>query len=235
MSTYSEAQLFTNTQSVPDEPGAAPRYICQTTKMYEATEPLPWWDLRQYVFDVLTGNHSAALVLRRLWLAMLRASLRHTPIAWRLVKAFRDWNHLWLTGLPTPAVEGKVPPGARTPSGRLDLKPGEWVRIKAQAEIEDTVDQHGKNRGISFDPNEMAPYCGSTVRVQRSVTQIVDELTGKMVHMKQPCIMLEGVTCNGINSAHRLNCPRKTSSYWRELWLERVVPTTGSQDASGPA
>jgi hypothetical protein len=40
--------------------------------MYAATQPLAWWDVRQYVFDVVTGNHSTARVSRVLFLAFLR-------------------------------------------------------------------------------------------------------------------------------------------------------------------
>lgn len=218
----SEAQLLTNAQSPPNAPGAEPIYSCQATRLYDATEPLAWWDLQQYIFDVLTGNHSVKQVARKLWLATLRAFLRQTPLGWRAVKAFRDWNHVWLTGLPTPSVVGKINPSMKTPTGRLDLKPGESVRIKSQAEIEETLDQRGLNRGLSFDPNEMAQYCGRMVRVKSSVSKIIEESTGKMLHMKQPCIMLEGVVCNSENSPRRLNCPRAIPSYWREIWLERI-------------
>jgi hypothetical protein len=54
------------------------------------------------------------------------------------------------------------------------------------------------------------------------VTKIIDEPTGKMLHMKQPCIMLEGVVCNAEYASCRLNCPRAIPSYWREIWLDRV-------------
>ena len=57
--------------SVDDEPC----YSCQATKLYDATEPLAWWDLRQYVLDVVTGNHSAGRVLRVMWLALLRSAV----------------------------------------------------------------------------------------------------------------------------------------------------------------
>ena len=112
--------------------------------------------------------------------------------------------------------------GTAGPTGRLDLKPGECVRIKTQMEIEKTLDKNGKNRGLSFDSEEMAPYCGRVVQVQKAVTMIIDEPTGKMRHMKQPCIMLEGVVCQAEYAHYRLNCPRAIPSYWRELWLERV-------------
>jgi hypothetical protein len=217
-----DAQLLANRNLPSDAEGEEPRYSCQATEMYKATQPLAWWDVRQYVFDVVTGNHSAGRVLRVLFLASLRWLLPHVPCGYRLFKGFHDWIHLWLSGRASPSLHGQIPEGASTPTGRLDLKPGEYVRIKAQTEIEQTIDKNGRNRGLSFDSEEMAPYCGRVMKVRKSVTKIIDEPTGKMLHMKQPCIMLEGVVCNAEYASCRLNCPRAIPSYWREIWLERV-------------
>jgi hypothetical protein len=218
----SEPQLIATTRFTSGAESEEPRYSCQATEMYAATQPLAWWDVRQYVFDVVTGNHSVGRVLRVLFLASLRWLLLHVPCGYRLFKGFHDWMHMWLSGRASPSLHGQIQDGAPTPTGRLSLKPGEYVRIKSQTEIELTIDKKGRNRGLSFDPEEMAPYCGRVVKVRKSVTKIIDEPTGKMLHMKQPCIMLEGVVCNAEYASCRLNCPRAIPSYWREIWLERV-------------
>jgi hypothetical protein len=132
--------------------------------------------------------------------------------------------HRLLTGRPSPWVAGMIPAGATTPTGRLDLQPGELVRVKPKSEIEKTLDQNCRNRGLSID-KEMASYCGSVVKVRRSVEKIIDESTGQMRHMKQSCITLEGVYCSAQYSESRLMCPRAIPPYWREIWLER----TGSE------
>lgn len=262
-----EAQLLEHTQLPSETAEEDVRYSCQATQMYEATQRLPWWDVRQYVLDVVTGNHPARRVIRVLFLAVLRRSLQlwdtrqnervvapgdrsrgvrrlvvaplrwvlpRLPYSYQLFKGFHDCMHQWLSGRASPALRGQIPDGKPTPTGKLGLKPGEYVRIKTQAEIEQTIHQDGKNRGLYFDPEEMAPYCGRIVQVHKAVTKIIDEPTGKMLHMKQPCIMLEGVACKAEYAGCRLNCPREIPSYWRELWLERVENVQASHDEHNP-
>ncbi len=73
---------------------------------------------------------------------------------------------------------------------------------------------------MGFDA-EMARFCGRTARVARRVDHIIDERTGRMLRMRNPCIVLEDVICEG---AFNLNCPRAITPYWREVWLEKVDP-----------
>jgi hypothetical protein len=216
-----EVQLLANTQLSVSAEGEKLRYSCQATELYEATQPLAWWDPRQYICDVITGNHSLGHVLRVLSLAFLRHSYRRTPFGYRLLKSLWERTHRWLTGREIPEFQGAIRRGIPTPNRRLDLKPGDLVRIKSKEEIIKTIDWQGRNRGLYYDI-EMSRYCGSVVKVRSVVTKIIDELTGEMRHMKEPCIMLEGVVCNSEYSDNRLMCPRSFPSYWREIWLERV-------------
>jgi hypothetical protein len=68
----------------------------------------------------------------------------------------------------------------------------------------------------------MAPYCGGIYRVKKVVKKIIHEPSGKMITMKYPCIMLDGVVCNSEYASCRINCPRQIYSYWREFWPEPV-------------
>jgi hypothetical protein len=86
------------------------------------------------------------------------------------------------------------------------------------------LDKRNRNRGMLFD-GEMLSYCGGIYRVLRRVYHIIDERTGKMVNMKSPCIVLEGVVCK--SDYHRL-CPRAIYPYWRENWLKRAVVSLDS-------
>ena len=113
----------------------------------------------------------------------------------------------------------------RAPFETLNLQPGELVRVKSKEEIVKTLDTHNANRGMSFD-GEMVRYCGREARVLRRVEQIIDEKSGRMLHLKTPCVVLESVTCTG--RYHR-QCPRAIYPYWREIWLERVDEPSSPQ------
>jgi hypothetical protein len=65
----------------------------------------------------------------------------------------------------------------------------------------------------------MVRYCGRTARVRGRVERLINEQTGKMIHIKSDCIVLEGVVCKA--DYHRF-CTRSIYPYWREIWLDRI-------------
>jgi hypothetical protein len=168
--------------------------------------------------------------MRVLWLAAMRSWLSHTPLGYKVVRRIRETTHRVLVGGEVPDVKGAVPVGQPTPTGRIGLKRGERVRVKEKREILETIrEDNNRNRGLSFD-QEMVRYCGSVTTVHTSVTNIIDEDTGEMVSMKQPCIILDGVNCMAEYSQCRLLCPRQLPTFWRELWLERVDELNGEPE-----
>jgi hypothetical protein len=191
----------------------APRYACQATELHRATTPLSCWAPKQYVEDVLSGN-----------------------VRWRdflygvAVELYNKVQGRLRLGRPYPSVRGSSSKGM--PRTVLDLQPGERVQVRSKAEIMATLGPDQKNRGLWFDV-EMLPQCGREYRVLRRVEQIIDEKTGKMIRMRNDCIVLDGVVCSGLVSRGRLFCPRSIPSYWREAWLRRV-PEAG-QDWSAKA
>jgi len=89
---------------------------------------------------------------------------------------------------------------------------------------------------MTFDP-EMVPYCGGTYPVLQRLTRIIDEKSGRMIDLKNPCVILDSVICQARYCDNRLFCPRAGYPYWRELWLERVnegQPTRRLPGNSGP-
>ena len=177
-------------------------YRCQSTELLKASAPLPWWDPRPYVRDLWAGNVG-------LW-----EFIRYVAIA-----AYNTVMRLHWRGRPYPSVRGTAK--GTTPSEPLDLREGEYVRVRSQQEIMATLDDNRKNRGLTFDV-EMVPYCGRTFRVLRKVEKMVDERTGRMIRPPSACLILEGVTCSGCLSHKRLFCPRAVYPFWHEIWLRRV-------------
>lgn len=205
----SHERLLEATTSNSDIPDQEATFVCQATELPRAAPTfVPSWDLRQYVADVRSGNASAPQALRTVVIGAFNElqdlSRRFLP-RWLRIRGGRRF----------PVIEGRL---TKTPLEPLGLRPGERVRVKSREEIVRTLDRSNRNRGMTFDP-EMLRYCGRQARVLQRVERIIDEKTGKMSHLRNPCIVLEGVVCTA--DYHRL-CPRGIYPYWREIWLERM-------------
>jgi hypothetical protein len=207
-----------------DSDPADPTWACQTTAIYEASDLLHWWDVRQYVRDVTSRNHSAGHMLKLLLLAGYRW-LVSVGFGYRVLIGFYDRFQELRGGRPFPVIAGKIPEGGATPADRLDLQPGEWVEVKSKDEIAQTLTKAGFNRGMRYDL-EMLQYSGGRYRVQRRVDKIINEKNGKMSRMKSAAIQLENVYCRAVCTEQRLGCPRASNTYWREIWLKRAGSQT---------
>jgi hypothetical protein len=198
-----------------------PTFACQATRLPYATAQLAWWDLRQYVEDYRSGNVGLGRMLAGACYSLVW-NLSEAGIGLgRPVRFMYDKLHGLWGGTLWPRKTGTIPVGQPTPGVDLNLQPGELVRVKPHEEILKTLTTGSRNRGLWWDA-EMVPACGRTYRVSQRVSRIVDETTGKMLVMKTPCIILEGVACESRYSNCRMFCPRGIPPYWREIWLERV-------------
>jgi hypothetical protein len=191
-------------------------YRCQVTDVPKFTSRMSFWDPRQYIRDLRSGNLAIGLgggTREARVLEMTLAGLRLLQASiigfFNEIQGRRQKSHY-------PFIQGT---GTTTTAEPLNLHPGELVEVRSKEEIMATLDKYHRNRGLLFD-GEMIPYCGGIYRVLRRVNHIIDEKTGKMVNMKRACIVLEGVVCR--SDFHRL-CPRAIYPYWRENWLTRVV------------
>jgi hypothetical protein len=108
----------------------------------------------------------------------------------------------------------------------LDLQPGDAVRVKNRAQIAETLDHRGRNRGMGICL-EMLRYCGGEAEVRARVERIIDEKTGKMRELRNT-VILQNLHKKGMEPApeclcyHELgDCPRGELMFWREIWLER--------------
>jgi hypothetical protein len=201
--------LLTIASRRPPDEDETERYRCQATELLRAApEVLPLRDVRQFGADVRTGNAGLVWTLRTIFVGLYNraqsASGRILP-RWLRFRGARKWGYLRGTAAQTPVV-------------KTGLQPGDLVRVRSRREIEPTLNANLLNRGMGFD-NEMARFCGRTARVARRIDHIIDERTGRMLQMRNPCIVLDGVVCEG---AYNANCPRAITPYWREAWLDKI-------------
>jgi hypothetical protein len=191
-------------------------YSCQATDLLKASEPMKWWDLRQYYRDVCWGNAGISDLVRAVFFWAFKKALKVG--AYRLLIATYNKVQKIRGGVPYPFMSGTL---TKTPAESLDLKAGELVQVKSYGEILSTLDRRNRNRGLYFDA-EMVPFCGKTYRVADRIEKIVNENNGEMTKLPGPSIMLEGVACLAWYSDRRVACPRAICPYWREIWLKRV-------------
>ena len=191
-------------------------YTCQATDVPMFTSYMSFWDPRQYVRDLRSGNLRSGLEGDSRGHRILEFVLAVTRLLQASIIGFFNEVQARRQGSRYPFIEGTA---TKTPREVLDLQPGELVEVRSKEEIMATLDKDQKNRGLWFD-SEMLPYCGGIYRVLRRVHRIIDEKTGKLINMKNPCIVLEGVVCK--SDFHRL-CPRAIYPYWRENWLKRAA------------
>ncbi len=209
-------RLFALTRRPESSTDSGIAYRCQATDLLKASEPLPWWDLRQYVRDVWFGNVGVVDLVKAALFKLFRKTLRigaYSAQIW----AF-DRFQSWRGGTPYPYLWGTLD---KTPSESLGLQPGDLVQVKSYKEILETLNKKNRNKGLFFAP-EMVPFCASVRRVRARVERIIDERTGRMLTLPGECVILEGAICGAEFSERRLFCPRGIYPYWREIWLKRI-------------
>jgi hypothetical protein len=207
-----------------------PLYACQSTDVFVATTPLPWWHLQQYVEDVRSGNVRIGQLVKALVFYIIHEITQAGLGIGSAMRLVYDSLQKLRGGAPYPWRPGEVVKGTRTPSEKLNLQPGDLVRVRDNREILKTLDQDWRNRGMYFD-GELVPFCNGTYSVLRRVEKIVDEKTGKMMHFKNDAIILKDVACEARYAKCRHFCSRAIYPYWREIWLERATPVTSASSA----
>jgi hypothetical protein len=179
-------------------------YRCQTTEVLNASTEVTRrqrWDPRFYLKDLTTGN--------------IRLT---TFVKYGLFAVVNAFSIRWF-GRRYPYIKGQA--GTKTPRTDLNLKSGDLVEVRSRDEIIQTLNAGLRNRGLWFDVEQLA-FCGHRFRVLRKVEKILNEKTGRMMKMPNPCVILEGATCSGNISTCRMFCPRAVYPFWHEVWLKRV-------------
>jgi hypothetical protein len=177
------------TMSSPDH------YICQSTELAKATKSMTRRRiLVKCLADIRSGSRGIFEIIRLIAVPAWRKATRKIPRR-RLVGSLK-----------------------RTPVGNLGLQPGEWVTVRPASEIAKTLDQRGRNRGLSCDFG-MANHSGEKFRVRQRLDRMISEATGEMRRV-DATVILEGSNCTCTNVVG--GCPRQDFIYWREIWLKRI-------------
>jgi hypothetical protein len=208
-------------------------YMCQATRIPEATTLLRWWDVRQYIEDYFSRNVGLCRMLCGFlymgYNGLINAGIGlGVPLRWLYDRVKSLWG-----GIPYPRRKGHILPGQPTPSRELNLQPGDFVRVRSFGDILATLNVENKNRGMYFDAEEV-PHCGKVFQVVSRVNQIVDERTGRMLKFGTGSVILAGAYCQSRYSEKRLFCPRSIYTFWRETWLERVPPPPNTGASAQP-
>jgi hypothetical protein len=198
-----------------------PTYVCQATRLPHASQDLNPFDPRQYLRDLTSGNVRLGTWLRGIVYITYHNLINLGVGLGPILRWLYDRLQSAVGGIPYPRRTGIIAKGQSTPTGELGLEVGDWVRVKSFKDILSTCNVENRNRGLYFDA-EHVPYCGQIHRVQMRVMKIVNENTGKMLPMKNPCIVLEDAYCRSRYSDCRMFCARAIHLYWREIWLDRV-------------
>ena len=181
---------------VPAQAATGSCYTCQFTRLTAASHPMSRWDVRQDLKPLLTGN----LTFGAFCIGMLTRMFNK-------VDRLRGGS-----GYP-PISRGTL---KKTPLLAYGLAPGDSVRVLGSERIAATLDVGSRNRGLWFD-QEMVKHCSQRHQVSTRIERIIDISTGRMLEMKNPCIVLEGVDSSGefmrFWAQHEM-------LYWREGWLE---------------
>jgi hypothetical protein len=216
-----EETLFSSLKVEPTAGDSEPTYMCQNTQVKFASQPIKWWNVRQYVEDYTSGNVTfgqlAGAGVYTVWRTLAEAGVGFgAAMRW----SYDTFQRL-IGGSPYPLRPYGVSDGVKTPKSLLDLNAGDCVRVRPFEEILQTLDSRYRNRGLYFDP-DYVPFTERKYKVECRIRQIIDERNGKMIRFSSDAIVLENVVCEGKYAVCRRFCPRAIVPFWREIWLERV-------------
>ncbi len=171
-------------------------YICQMTRLWEATLPMSRFDIRQDLRPLLSGNVS-------LWVYLIVLLTR----LFDTVQCLRG-------GVYFPHMTLPIKDNSVTQVPKMSLAADQRVMIQSRAHIAQTL-INSRTKGLWYD-RDMIRFCGNPGVVYKPVDKIIHEGTGKMLQFKAPCWILRDITATG--EFQRFN-PQLEYTYWKEAWL----------------
>jgi hypothetical protein len=106
----------------------------------------------------------------------------------------------------------------RGASEKLNLRVGDLVEVRSQADILATLDEHGRFDSLPFMP-EMLQYCGKRFRVFKRVDKACDTIVRDGIRRMYDTVLLDNLRCDGTGHG---GCQASCTIMWKEAWLKPV-------------
>jgi len=106
---------------------------------------------------------------------------------------------------------------------KLDLQPGDKVRVKSMKEIEGMLDENGRFDGLAFMKPAMERYCGKEYMVKKRIKLFFDERYWKFFKLRN-VVILDDVICESRQIDVQVwgGCDRSCFLFWKEAWLVKA-------------
>ena len=131
-----EADVWAATRADGQPQGNETTYSCQATQLPRFTTRLRWWDIGQYLEDLLSGNVKLGRFVSGFcyafffYFAQSKRTILGPPLRW-----LYDRVQALGGGIPFPRRTGTLPPDQPAPVSDLNLQPGDLVRVKSYGDI----------------------------------------------------------------------------------------------------
>lgn len=119
--------------------------------------------------------------------------------------------------LTTPNKQSPATAG-RPIAPLIEIRRGQWVKVKSSAEIEQTLDADGTLDGLPFMP-EMVDLCGQHLQVIRFANQVCANIGTVEIRQLQHAVVLNVNRCDGKDHDR---CEMGCDFLWKSQWLESV-------------
>ncbi len=116
-------------------------------------------------------------------------------------------------------IQRQSVPAATSAKRQLEpLLPGDWVRVRSEGEIRETLGDWNDLQGCAF-LEEMWGYCGTIQQVLKRVHRFLHERDYQVKRVRR-VVLLDGLNCQG--TVDFGPCDRNCFFFWREEWLEKL-------------
>ena len=163
--------------------------------------------------DDLIGCSVAGVIPSRMrelaGISSMRGSAGTSSVLWRKIAGIHDGQS------KVESRDGDAGP-RRGPPEQLNLQPGEFVEVRSEQEILQTLDGQGKHRGLAWMPN-MARCCGKTYAVYKRVKRIMLESSGEIRVVRNTVLLEGGDMCENL-----YGCDRSCHHFSRSMAQESV-------------